>query len=133
MSEPSTFIVGEFKFKVEPLKLKKQQRGLALVTNVLLPAFAGMAIASTEGIANALRGLDHLPEIYDLFADVSKVEWNGNFVPLKTFEDNVFCRRADLMVGYVAECVHAEYSSFLDERGKAVLAQAGSLFASLLE
>ncbi len=132
-TEAAEFIVGDFSFKVQALKLKPSQRGLALVAGVLIPAFAGMATLTPAGLQAAIQGLDTLPELYDLFAGVTQVEWQGKYVSLATFQDNVFSRRMDLMLGYVAECVHAEYSSFLDANGKAVLAQAASRFGFLLE
>ena len=127
------FVVGDFKFRVNPLKLEKQMRGLTIVTGVLLPAIADAKDGLTPaGIASALKGLDSLPELFALFAEQTKVEWQGNWVKLSTFQDDVFARRADLWMGYIAECVHVEYSSFLDERGKSVMTQAANLFSSLL-
>ena len=132
--EAAEFSVGDFQFRVAPLKIVKQMRGLAIVSNVILPAIAGSTNGlSPAGIAAALQGLDSLPELFSLFAEGSKVNWQGNWVSLATFADNVFARRSDLWVGYLAECIHYEYSSFLDERGASVLAQAASRFASLRE
>lgn len=127
------FVVGEFQFRVLPLKLEKQMRGLAIVSGVLLPAIADAKDGLTpQGIASSLKGLDSLPELFSLFAEVTKVNWQGNWVGLAAFKDNVFARRADLWLGYLSECVHVEFSSFLDERGQSVLAQAANRYASLL-
>jgi hypothetical protein len=127
------FVVGDFQFRVNPLKIENQMRGLAIVTSVLLPAIADVKDGLTpQGIASAIKGLDSLPELFALFAGVTKVNWQGNWVALATFKDDVFARRADLWLGYLAECIHVEYSSFLDERGKSVMTQAANLFSSLL-
>lgn len=132
-SNETTFKVGEYAFELAPLKVKSAMKGWGIVGSVLLPIFAGEGTFSLQGISGALAGIDRIGELFDLFADVAKVQWQANgMVSVKTFADNVFGRRSDLILGFLAECVLAEYGSFLDETGKAVLSTAGSRFASLL-
>jgi hypothetical protein len=126
------FEVGDRAFKLKPLKLEPQMEGLALVTEALLPAFVAFGNGANmrpSDVAEALRGVQKLPQFVKLFVEQTEVKWsNDQFVPLKNFQDLVFARRPDLLVGYVAECVWSEYSAFLNESGKAILAKAGSRF-----
>ncbi len=127
------FTVGEYQFTLAPLKVKEQMRGWAIVGSVLLPIFAGEGTFSIEGLRGALASMDRIGELFDMFADKSKVMWQTNgMVSVKTFADNVFGRRSDLLVGFLAECVIQEYGSFLDENGKAVLSKVVDRYASLL-
>jgi hypothetical protein len=132
MSEADEFAVDGVKFKLEPLKLKQQQKGLAIVMHAILPAVLGSDEGKLDAVA-IVKGVERLPELFDIFAAVTKVEWQDKgFVALSTFSDNIFERRPDLFVGYVAECVALEYAAFLSGSGKSVLEAAASRFSSLL-
>lgn len=136
MSEANSFEVGGVQFQLEPLKLKQQQKGLTIVAHAILPALMATGAEKVD-VTEIVRGIERLPELFDIFAAVTKVNWQANdgetrFVPLVAFADNVFSRRADLFVGYVAECLALEYACFLDGSGKSVLTQAEKRFASLL-
>lgn len=132
MSEANEFEISGVKFKLEPLKLKQQQKGLAIVMHAILPAVLG-----DEGKIDAtaiVQGVERLPELFDIFAAVTKVQWQEQgFVPLAAFADNVFVRRPDLYIAFVAECVACEYAAFLNGSGASVLEQAASRFGSLLK
>jgi hypothetical protein len=134
MSE-NNFSVGDVKFQLEPLKLKQQMKGETIVCGALLPAivaFGGGALTASA-IADVLKGFDRLPELFDLFVSKAKVDFNDKgFVALEPFAENVFARRGDLLLGFVAECVALEYGCFLDERGKNVLLKAAEKFGFLL-
>lgn len=133
MSDPTKFTVGEFAFELAPLKVKQTMRGWSIVGSVLLPMFAGEGTFSLDGIKGALAGMDRIGDLFDMFADAAKVQWQTNgMVSVKTFADNVFARRSDLLVGFLAECILLEYGSFLDESGKSVLSKVGDRYASLL-
>jgi hypothetical protein len=136
MSDVHEFEVSGKKFQLSPLKLEPQMEGLAVVSGALLPAFVAFgngAQMKPSDVAEALNGLDKLPKLFKLFEASTKVDWNGAMVPLKDFRDLVFSRRPDMILGYVAECVWAEYSAFLGEAGKSTLSKAANRFAFLLE
>ena len=133
--DPVEFEIDGVKFKVNPLKLRDQMRGWAILANVLLPAAVGFDQKEPESIASALSGLDRLPELFDMFAPRTEVKFGGRdgFLDLKTFEDDVFARRSDLLLAYLVECVVSEFGPLLAERGRNVLMGTGKRFASLLE
>lgn len=132
MSEANEFEVDGVKFKLEPLKLKQQQKGLAIVMHAILPAVLGTDEGKLDAVA-IVKGVERLPELFDIFAAATQVDWQGRgFVPLVNFSDNVFVRRPDLFIAYVAECVAVEYSAFLSGTGRSVLETAASRFSSLL-
>jgi hypothetical protein len=135
MSEATSFVVGNVQFQLEPLKLKQQMKGETIVCGALLPgivAFGGGALTAAA-IADVLKGFERLPELFDIFVAKAKVNWaEKGFVPLEPFAEDVFKRRGDLLLGFVAECVSIEYGCFLDERGKSVLSKAAEKFGSLL-
>ncbi len=132
MSEASEFEIDGVKFKLEPLKLKQQQKGLAIVVHAILPAIMA-GTAEKIDVAAIVQGVERLPELFDIFAAASKVEWQGmGYVKLADFQDNVFTRRPDLFIAYVAECVATEYSAFLSANGQSVLARAAKRFESLM-
>ncbi len=137
MSEATDFEVDGVKFKLEPLKLKQQMKGEALVLGAVLPAMyalgRGAENVTAADIGDMLKGFDRLPDLFDIFVGKSKVEWQGKgYVELAGFADNVFERRGDLLVAYVAECVAIEYACFLAERGRNVVSKALEKFASLM-
>lgn len=136
MSDPTSFEVGEVKFQLEPLKLKQQMKGELIVAGAILPGIAafGSGAFTPAAIVDMLKGLERLPELFDLFVAKAKVSWQDKgFVPLEPFAEDVFQRRGDLLLGFVTECIFAEYGSFLDDRGKAVLLKAAARFGFLLE
>lgn len=130
MSDVVEIQVGERQFRLKPLKLMPQMKGWAIISQVLIPAFVGLESGAIG--PQTLAGVERLPELYALYAAEAQVCWDGKWVPLKTFEDNVFLRRSDLLLAFVAEATHAEYGSFLDERGKTVLAATVNRLRSLL-
>lgn len=126
------FQVDGVQFQLEPLKLKQQQKGLAIVMHSILPAILASNDEKIDAAA-IVQGVERLPELFDIFAEATKVEWQEKgYVKLLPFADNVFQRRPDLFVGFVAECVAIEYAVFLNGSGKSVLAQAAKRFESLL-
>jgi len=132
MTEANEFEVDGVKFRLEPLKLKQQQKGLAIVAHAILPAILASTNDKIDAVA-IVQGIERLPELFDIFAAKTKVIWDGDKpMALDTMADNVFERRPDLFIGYVAECVAIEYAAFLNGRGKSVLDQAASRFGSLL-
>jgi hypothetical protein len=129
-----SFMVGDIQFELSPLKLEQQMAGWGILGSVVLPAIGQLASQdmSKDGIASVLAGVERLPELLKMFAGACKVQWQSQgMVPLTPFLDNVFSRRSDLVLGFLAECVTIEYASFLDERGKSVLLKAASRFAFL--
>jgi len=133
MSDVSKFVVGTYEFELAPLPLKQQMKGWSIVGALILPIFVGGGGLSLEGIQGALAGVDRIGDLFDMFAARAKVNWNGSgMVELPAFSDQVFQRRSDLLLAFLAECVAAEYGSFLDERGRTVLTQVERRFDSLL-
>lgn len=132
MSEANEFEIDGVQFKLEPLKLKQQQKGLAIVAHAILPAVLGGEGEKFDPVA-IVGGIERLPELFDIFAAKTKVKWQDvGFVELTSFAENVFERRPDLYIAFVAECVATEYAAFLSGRGKSVLEGAANRFASLL-
>lgn len=136
MSEPSKFVIEGREFVLSPLKLKEQMAGWSIVGSILLPIFASGEGLNVEALNRALQSIDRLYELQQMFAAVCVVDWDGGNgapkkVPLKTFGDNIFARRSDILLRFVAECVLAEYGSFLDDRGRSVLSSLEDHFASL--
>jgi hypothetical protein len=131
MSEANEFEVGSWKFRLEPLKLKQSQKGLAIVLHAILPAALGAGDGKIDPVA-VVEGVDRLPELFDIFAAKATVLWQEQgYMPLAAMADNVFERRPDLFIGFVAECVALEYASFLNGSGATVLEKAASRFSSL--
>ncbi len=132
MSSTNEFEIDGTKFQIRPLKLKQQQKGLALVTHAILPAIVGGSDGKMDPVTIA-QAVERLPELFDIFAAVAKVDWQGRgYVDLAAFAENVFERRPDLYIAFIAECVATEYSAFLSGSGRTVLEAAANRFASLL-
>lgn len=135
MTEPTTFQVGEYTFRLAPLKLKKAMAGWSILANVILPAMISVAAdeLDAKSLASAIAGIERLPDLFDMFAEVAQVDWQGKgFVPLKAFQENVFERRSDLLLAFLAECVAIEFGPLVSANGRVILIGAANKFTSLL-
>src|SRR5690606_36933529 len=90
------FELGEHSFKLGPLKVRDSMKGWAIVAHVLLPLLAELASDEqnlSASIANAIAGVERLPELQELCSKVCKVESSGKSVPVKDFQELIFARR----------------------------------------
>lgn len=110
------FTVGEKRFFLEPLKVKKQLRAASLIAPIFLDLARSSQPASVD---TKLASLDGLPELVDLFAARCKVE-HGSPQPidLAPLLDNVFERKPSMLFAWLVECVHIELGDFLGENGQ---------------
>lgn len=134
------FTIDGTTFEVTPLKLKQALKAEALLVEVFLPAVASLASATKTAVIDpaSLAGLSRLGELVDLFAGVSRVDWDKGGgatarVALTPFLDAVFARRNAALLAWLAACVEWQFADFFGESGRALLEEAGSRFGSLLE
>lgn len=123
MTATTAFMLDGKAFELRPLPLDESCRGLELLATVLGPAFGSASDA--QAIALALTKAGELPKLVGLFAKHTRFDRqnDGVMTALAPFVGDVFERRLDLALLFVAHAVKAEYAAFLDTANQAALAE----------
>ncbi len=130
MRPTHTFTLDGKTFSVEALPLSKQLRLYALIApiaSVLAASFQGKG----EPPSHLVAALDGLDEIRGMFVPLTKVDGIGELQgarPLAPFTDDVFARRAFVVLAYLVHCIKGELGDFLPGSGRtleSLLVEAG--------
>ena len=120
------------RFEVKSLGIDESCAGLELFGRVAGPAIAAALLDGQTNlgavIQAALSNASQLAKLLRMFAKHARYDrlQDGNMVALTPFVDDVFAGRLELMLGFLAPCVKAEFGSFLAGDGlQALLTQMG--------
>ncbi|MFA4972195.1 MAG: hypothetical protein WC683_06250 [bacterium] len=130
------FTIGGRAFRLtEPLKLRASLKGAAIVAEVILPGFVGVAAMrelDPAKIRSALAGCSRLDELIDMFSQICEVQQEQVWLPLSTLIDHVFERRLTLALAWLLECITWQWGDFLAADGQALLEAKASVLISQL-
>lgn len=123
-TEPDEFTIDGIEFRLQPLGVETaMQLGdeLAMVfTPALSATFAAGAgfdalARNIPAIAGSVKGLEPFHEV---FLKACKVNYNGKWQPLSTFQNEIFRRKHMRRYEWLAKCLELEFGDFLEAIGQ---------------